>query len=231
MPCDMKNRDQRLDDFLFGKLSPNDAEAFEIHTFGCAECLGELRLREQMIALIKEERVTAVADDPAQRATKPLIGLVNTIFEFLPFRQQLWIYVGGFAILLIGFFATMFLRRSETPEIDAANFVELPHLESQAGQTFRSGEFSPSIFAPQIGENFIGDIEFRWEIKKDGEEFRGPVELKILNNREVILHTVTVANGQHVLEENLTPGLYYWTLSANNETLYIGNFFIHKPPR
>jgi len=228
MTCNIKKRDQHIDDFVLGKLSAKEAEAFEIHAFGCAECLGELRLREQMVALIKEERVTAVANYPAQRVTKSPIGLIKSIFEFLQFRQHIWIYAGGFAVLLIGFFATLFLRRSDVPEIDAANFAELPHLESRAGQTFRSDEFSLSVLAPKIGKNFSGDIEFRWEAKQDGEAFPGAVTLKILNNREELVHTETVENGQYVLKTKLAPGRYYWTLDKNDETLYLGQFFANK---
>ena len=100
MPCDMKNRDRRIDDFLLGKLSPNDAEVFEIHAFGCAECLDELRLREQMIALIKEERVTAVADHIHRRP----VSLTRTILAFFRLQRNILIYAGVVAVLLIGFF-------------------------------------------------------------------------------------------------------------------------------
>lgn len=223
MSCELINRDQRIDDFLLGKLSAAEAEALEIHVFGCAVCLEELRWREQMIALIKEERVTAAAD----RAPRRPANLLRSIREFFRLQPNVWIYAVA-AILLVGLAVTQFLRRSAPPEIEAANFAELPHLESRVGQALRSGEFSLAILAPKIGENFTGDIEFRWEIKKDGEEFRGPLELKILNNREEPVHTTTVENGQYILKAKLAPGLYYWTLDDHGETLYLGKFFVEK---
>jgi hypothetical protein len=228
MSCEFVNRDQRIDDFLLGKLSPAEAEAFEIHIFGCAECLDELRLREQMIALIKEERVTAIADYPPQRLPKQRPRLIKPIVNFLRFRPNIWIYAGTAAVLLIGFFIIPLLRRQETPNTFTANFIEAPALESKFGQALRSSEFSLTIIVPQIGENFIGDIEFRWEIRKDEQAFSGPLVLKILNNREASAHTATVENGQYICKEKLAPGVYYWTLEEQGETLYLGKFFVKK---
>ncbi|MGH7595536.1 MAG: zf-HC2 domain-containing protein [bacterium] len=228
MKCEIMDRDQRIDDFLLAKLSPEDADAFEIHLFGCPECFEELRLREQMVKLIKEERVTAVEDYARQRSPKPAIDLAKSIVEFLRFKQNVWIYAGAAAVLLIGFFITQLLRRQEAPDIYAANFVELPHLESRVGQTFRSGDFSLAVFAPKIGENFTGEILFRWEMEKDGEKFTGPLELKILDNRENLVHAATVESRQYNFKENLAPGLYYWTLDDRGETLYVGKFFVNQ---
>jgi hypothetical protein len=227
----MIDRDQRIDDFLLAKLSPEDAETFEIHLFGCPECFEDLRLREQMVKLIKEERVTAVEDYARQRSPQKPLGVIRSIAEFLRFRQNIWIYAGAAAVLLIGFFITQLLRRQETPDIYAANFVELLHLESRAGQALRSGDFSLSVISPQIGENFTGEILFRWEIEKEGEKFSAPLELKILNNREDLIHTTTVESGQYNFKENLAPGLYYWTLDHRGETLYVGKFFVNKPAK
>jgi hypothetical protein len=231
MKCEMSDRDQRIDDFLLAKLSPEDAEAFEIHLFGCLECFEELRLREQMVKLIKEERVTVVDDYARQRSPQQPAGLIRDIAKFLRFRQNIWIYAGAAAVLLIGFFITQLLRRQETPDIYAANFVELPHLESRVGQAFRSGGFSLAVISPQIGENFSGEVLFRWELEKDGEKFSTPLELKILDNRENLGHAAIVESGQYNLKKKLAPGLYYWTLDHRGETLYVGKFFAKKPEK
>ncbi len=79
---EITDRDQRIDDFLLEKLSPEDADAFEIHLFGCPECFEELRLREQMVKLIKEERVTVVEGHARQRSPQKPIGLIRSIAEF-----------------------------------------------------------------------------------------------------------------------------------------------------
>lgn len=228
MKCEIMDRDQRIDDFLLAKLSPEDADAFEIHLFGCPECFEELRLREQMVKLIKEERVTVVEDHARQRSPQSPIGLIKSIAEFFRFKQSIWIYASAAAVL-IGFFIIQLLRREESPDIYAANFVELPHLESKLGQTLRSADLSLSVIAPQIGDNFSGIIAFRWEIEKDGGKFNGPLELKILDNRENLVHAANIESGQYNFKENLAPGLYYWTLDNRGETLYVGKFFVKKP--
>jgi len=192
--------------------------------FGCAACLDELRLREQMMALIKEARITAVAERVRRRPAK-------SILDFFRLQPNVWIFAGAAAALLIGLFITQLLRRPEEPNIYAANFVEVPHLESKLGQALRSSEFSLTIIVPQIGENFIGDIEFRWEIKKDEQTFSGPLVLKILNNRETTVHIATVENDQYTCKEKLAPGVYYWTLEEQGETLYLGKFFVMKPAK
>ncbi len=229
MTCEMTHREQRLDDFLLRKLSEPEAEAFEIHVFGCADCLQELRMREQMIMLMQEERATVSAAIP--RLAKPREGFLRKIADFFSLRPNVWIYAGVAATLLVGFFIAQLLRRQEPPDIYAANFVELPHLESRVGQAFRSGDFPLSVISPQIGENFTGEIFFRWEIKKDEKKFSGPLELKILDNRENLVHTATVESGQYNLKENLAPGIYYWTLDYQGETLYVGKFFVKKPKK
>lgn len=229
MKCEMIDRDQRLDDFLLAKLSPEDADAFEIHLFGCPECFEELRLREQMVKLIKDERVTAIEGHTRQRSPQESGDVIKSIVDFFRFRQNIWIYAGAAAVLLIGFFITQLLRRQESPDIYAANFIELPHFESRVGQALRSGDFSLAVFAPKTDENFTGEILFRWEIEKDGGKFNGPLELKILDNRENLVHAANIESGQYNFKENLAPGLYYWTLDNRGETLYVGKFFVKKP--
>lgn len=231
MKCEIMDRDQRLDDFLLAKLSPKEAEAFEIHAFGCPECLAELRLREQMVKLIKEERVTVVVNHPPKRLPQKRPGAIKAIADFLRRQQNVWIYAGAAAVLLIGFLISTLLRRPETPDMYAANFSEIPHLESKLGQALRSSEFSLSIISPEIGENFAGNIDFRWEIKKDEQAFSGPLVLKILNNREITVRAATVENGRYTCKEKLAPGVYYWTLEEQGEMLYLGKFFVNKSQR
>jgi len=53
--------DQKIDDYLMGKLSRDESKAFEIEVFGSPELLKEVQLREQMFGLIKNERETLIA--------------------------------------------------------------------------------------------------------------------------------------------------------------------------
>jgi anti-sigma factor RsiW len=147
MKCEMSDRDQRIDDFLLEKLSPEDTEAFEIHLFGCSECLQELRLREQMVKLIKEERVTLVAAPVATRAPAQSVSWIRSLSDFFNLRPSGWIYVGAAAVLLVGFVITQIVRKTDHAEMYAANFIEPPQLESMLGQVQRSSAFAVSVLS------------------------------------------------------------------------------------
>jgi hypothetical protein len=73
------------------------------------------------------------------------------------------------------------------------------------------------------------DVSFRWQIKKGKEEVELPLELKILNNKETLIHSARIAGKEYHLRESLAPGLYYWTLEYEGESLYLGKFFLSKP--
>ncbi len=229
MKCEIMDRDQRIDDFLLEKLSPEDAEAFEIHLFGCPECFEELRVREQMVKLIKEERVTVVDDYARQRSAPQPSGVIKSIIDFFRFQRNIWIYAGAAAVLLIALLVSRFFFKPEVMEQYAANFTESPHLESMLQQAARASAYSIRIISPAAGENFKGAIGFRWKIEKDGKEFASPVDLKILNNKEALVHAVSVQEGQYDFTQKLSPGLYYWTLEVQDETLFLGKFFVNKP--
>ncbi len=228
MKCEITDRDQRIDDFLLAKLSSEDADAFEIHLFGCPECFEELRLRERMVKLIKEERVTAVEEYARQRSPQKPVGLIKSIADFLRLQQNIWIYAGATVVLLIGFLMTKILLKRDASEV-AANFAESPYLESIMQQTFQSSDLSVSVISPAIAENFDGQIQFRWEATKDGEPFTGSLDLKIMNNQGTPVYTANVEGGAYVLTQPLPPGLYYWTLEEQGQMLYLGKFFFQKP--
>ncbi len=229
MTCEITDRDQRIDDFLLAKLSPEDADAFEIHLFGCPECFEELRLREQMVKLIKEERVTAVAFDTPHRSSTPQRSSWQSVFDFWRIRQNAWIYAGAVAIIIVFTILSLF-RRQDSLRSDAAKFAESAYLESALRQTYRAAEVSVNVLSPALSENFTGEIAFRWEIRKAEKVFSSPLILKILNNKQETVHETIVAGNEYRLEKGvLAPGLYYWTLEEQGNALHLGKFFVNKP--
>lgn len=230
MTCELPDRDKRIDDFLMKKLSAEQAEAFEIHLFGCKDCLAELRMREQMVKIIKEERVTAVSDVARPRRAKSRINLVQTIADFFRIRPNTWVYVGVVAILLIAILVLPRFREQEGAEKYATNFSKSQRLESLVGQALRSSDLSISVASPRNDENFSSeDVWFRWQIKKGEDSVDLPLELKVLNNQEEIIHSVQVEGQEYRLQERPAPGLYYWILEYQGETLYLGKFFFRLP--
>ena len=228
MNCELPDRDQRMDDFLMGKLSQQESEAFEIHLFGCPECLEEVRIREETIKLIKQERGLLAAERPAQssRGAAAIRLWTNRLIQE---RRSAWVYVGiAAALLLLLILGRQVLLKRHTPVETEARFVESPRLESVLKQTFQSSELSVSINSPRVGQNLTGEILFQWRITSEGKEFRRPLELRILNNRETLVWTTTVETDHYVLEEPLDTGVYYWTLEEQGQMLYLGKFFVRK---
>jgi len=228
--CKLHDRTQRIDDYVMGKLSDKEAKAFEIHLFGCPECLEELRIQEQMLNLIKEERQALIADYSEEKSLKQKGGMTVAIRNLFATWPKSWIYAGAVvAVLVIAFFSLKLWQKDNAAEMDLANFEVNPYLESVMQQTYQTSDVSISILSPQTGENFDGTILFQWEIKKEGDLFSGPFDLKILNNQEGLIHSERVHGNQLKLERRLTPGLYYWTLEDNGEMLILGKFFVSKP--
>jgi hypothetical protein len=230
MTCTSTDRDQRLDNFLMNKLSAAEAEAFEIHLFGCKECLAELRMREEISEILKKERTTVIGDAAEKQAAILPAGWLGQIIDLLRMAPNAWIYAGVAATLVIALVVVPVFHADDVAENHAANFAASPRLESLVGQPLRSADFSVEIVFPRNAENFVSeDVSFRWQIKKGKEEVEVPLELKILNNQETLIHSARIAGKEYHLRESLAPGLYYWTLEYEGESLYLGKFFLSKP--
>jgi hypothetical protein len=230
MKCQLPNRDQRMDDFLMGRLSQQEADDYEIHLFGCTECLAELRMREQAITLIKQERESLIADYAQDKPSKE--GGVLAIFfgNLLERWPAVWVYAGAaVAVLIIGIIVQQVLQKKNSGDQYAASFAASPVLESLIEQAKRSSSIVITVRSPENGRNFTDDIPFQWEFKKeDGNEFTELVDFKIMNNRETVVFSARIDGREFRLSETLSPGLYYWTIELQGETLYLGKFFFKK---
>jgi len=85
MNCDFKNRDAIIDDYLAGKLSEQDREAFDEHCFNCDQCFHEIRLREQMVQIIKADGSRIFADYLKKRQARKrryIDSLIDTLSRF-----------------------------------------------------------------------------------------------------------------------------------------------------
>ncbi len=214
MPCQLKNRDDLLDDYLLSRLAGEPLEEFEAHYFGCAECAEELRLRQRVVAAMKEERGYVTAAPPKERVVS---------------RWSLrWRYAGvAFATGLAFFF---FSRLLKTPpeKIDAENFVANGYLESLLEQTWQTSEVLITQASPALGENLEGRILFQWQAARAGEKFAGPLTLVIMNNKNVDVFRRSVSGEQYLFEGSLPAGLYYWALEEDGTTIHLGKFLFGK---
>lgn len=241
---------QKIDDYLLGRLSEDESENFEIYCFGHPEFLEEVRLKEQMLKLIKEERETLFAERESRKKTNLTIRNLSNFFQeyrlgkagmrngevrelrnlsnFFQEHRSAWVYTTAAVVLLLALLIIPGLIRKDV-EINLANFEESPALESRMGAYYRSPDFQVIITSPEKGANFKDQIPFQVDVKRDKVKVEGPFELKILNNKEVMVFNGRIENNQYILKEKLEPGLYYWGLEYKNELLYIGKFYIKKP--
>lgn len=108
--------------------------------------------------------------------------------------------------------------KTETSLSWADRFKPLPHLEEMIGVSLRSE--SIIVTAPAMDTLRSRDIVFQWQ------GGAGSLFLKIIDNREkTVFQSAPVQNGYRY-HAGLMPGLYYWKLEDEEETLWVGKFYI-----
>lgn len=101
MKCDKRDREQAIDDYLSGSLSAKETEAFEEHFFNCDECFQDLKLREEIVDIIKEEGEIVFAKYLRKhrfKDTSNLRSLVQKLPVFSHRRQSQRIYASLAAV-------------------------------------------------------------------------------------------------------------------------------------
>jgi hypothetical protein len=222
MSREYQEKINQIDDYLLGKLSKEEIEKFEIFLFGSPELLEEVKMREQVINLIKNERMSLIAD--YQNAKSPSIKqFLKDLFQR---PQPAWAYAGALAAIIV---LVVMLPSLLQDKISPA-FMVNESMEPYLGETRRSSGdlFEISIITPGMGEEFIGDIPIEWETKKDGQAYTGMLELKIMNNKENIIQTRQTTGKEKALINISQSGLYYWTLEYEGEMLYLGKFIVKE---
>jgi hypothetical protein len=105
----------------------------------------------------------------------------------------------------------------------ASRYRVNPNLENMIGSRLRSGLFE--VLGPGNGSVIKEPIHFSWK-----KELVSHHTLKIVNNKNDVLYTYPVKGSSFDFDETLASGLYYWKLESQNELLYVGKFFIGRPP-
>ena len=95
-------------------------------------------------------------------------------------------------------------------------------------QTLRSNQFVIDV-QPANDETFKkSEIEFRWTPQEEYAELAGPLELRIMNNKQDQLYSFRVSEDHLTFDKKLELGLYYWALLSEDEMIYLGRFFVRK---
>ena len=114
MECNIKNRNDLINDYTSGALSNEEMETFDEHCFNCETCFQELLLKKRIICIIKNESKAIFAD----YLTKPQISYfskLRSVINNIKWEQSnSWIYgivtTGAVAILCF------FIYRSFSPQ-------------------------------------------------------------------------------------------------------------------
>jgi len=89
-----------IDDYLLGRLSPPEREAFEEHYFNCSLCFQKLQEQDAIISVIKSQGAELFQDIYAREHTKAPSWL-ERLSAFLPYRQVAVAVATAAVVLLI----------------------------------------------------------------------------------------------------------------------------------
>jgi len=229
MKCEIKNRSQLIAAYLTGELSEIEMSEFEQHYFQCEECFRELKIGREAVNLIEREGPTVLA------ASVPWWEKARQFWSEIFSRRQWqtrpqWAFaIAAFVLLIViglplGYWK--YFHQTPSPESYAENFQPSARLDNLIEQTYQSPVLLLQV-SPPNDTNFVDEIVFRWELAED-QKNTGPIELRILNNREEEMYKFKAEHQTFYFDEKLAPGLYYWALLTENEMAYLGRFYIRR---
>jgi len=231
MECKLHNRSERIAAYLADELSEAEKLAFEEHYFECSECFAELTIASDAVRVIRQEGRRAFSESDSS-AAKPFAAVRDYLSNLIETIQRR----PGFAIAVVLIFIIavsplIYFQLTRSPsggEPYAANFEPSPVLESYMGQTLKSRQFVLEA-QPANDESFEKpEIEFRWTLQDEHAESAGPLELRILDNKQKHMYSFQVNENLLAFDKKLEPGLYYWTLLSESEMIYLGRFFVRN---
>jgi hypothetical protein len=91
--------------------------------------------------------------------------------------------------------------------------------------SLRSSGLVARVQSPAIGQEYRGQITFKWDVAKNNKPYTQPIQLEIRNNRNtVVLEKTMSGQVNYTLENKLPKGLYYWFISNEEESIHMGKF-------
>lgn len=209
MPCTFPHRDQILEAYISDNLKEPEKSVFEEHLFSCQTCRQELLLWDTMAGLVKKKGRALIKKDP---------GVIQTGLRWFKQKHQRWIWAGSG---LAGAAAAVALFMLFGIPNDSADQGEpfAPYLEERVGQVHRSAALT--ILSPQPGAIIDPPPCFRWQ-----DPLKQALTLVLLDahGNEISSKTVDSGATQAVLQNTLSPGVYYWKLQSADELIYVGKF-------
>jgi len=99
----------------------------------------------------------------------------------------------------------------------AAAFVGDVEMESLVN--FRSRSNGITVDSPEIAAEIHGGLTFSWK-------GAGAATISVYNNRRELQGRIEGQRPPAVWSQALSPGLYYWKLTSDDELLFVGKFLV-----
>ncbi|MEL6823833.1 MAG: hypothetical protein AAFP70_18915 [Calditrichota bacterium] len=223
----------KVDQYLDGSLDENEMSKFEQTFFQNDHCLQELQLRRQLRDLVKSEGKSLFPeyDTVGEQKASSILAHHET-----PFGSINWFYSAAavFALLLLfqftdnrtptlklpkgaNSFSNNFVSSQQDQRYQKSSFFEL-----LAEQQFRSHHIE--IIEPMQNYIYRGSLLFRWRSSNNESSAENTLKLVIYNNRDQEILTAHINGGEFIFRNQLPPGLYYWSLENEKDTISIGRF-------
>jgi len=198
------------------ELSQKEKIFFKTHLESCPEC--SQRLQE----------AREVESEEQFKKPASIFSIQSVVFRY-----------SIAAILVVGVGSTIFFalmkRNSDeliTQQLEASqiiaeaalnpeHFVPNQTLENFIERTVRSSS-GIKLNAPAIGDTLIFPFTFQWNGGKSGTTYT----IVIVDNKNMVQAKGSTSSSEITIHKNLSPGLYYVKLEANEELVQVGKFLI-----
>ena len=169
-------------------------------------------------------------------STQPITAQQDAFIKQKTRSTGNWIYAAAaiIALLLLVYFTLPLVNQNdpgagdelaETALPARSAFTPSPYLETRINESYRNSD-RISILTPPNDVQYMDSLQFRWELNANAPEGQDSLAFFILNNMEEKIFFQQVNGQQFTLMEQLSPGLYYWLLETEVETIHMGKFLM-----
>jgi len=227
----------QIETYLRGDLDEAEIDEFEKTFFESDDCLKELQLRKELRDLIKQDGKTLFPEFLPSEG----VGTV-AINSKAPVKTAsakiYWSLSVAATVLCLVFFLVPQAHQKPLKLNEKANSFTAAFLSSQKDLRFRGSSYF-EIVSSQVSrsqtiellepiKNYVyrGKLAFRWRLLKSGSNPLPALRLAIFTNKDQEILRANITGGEFVLRNELQPGLYYWSLEDEEDTVGVGRFLV-----
>ncbi|MGH1363272.1 MAG: hypothetical protein ACRBF0_06930 [Calditrichia bacterium] len=227
----------QIDTYLRGDLDEAEIDEFEQTFFENDDCLKELQLRKDLRDLVKQDGKTLFPEFmPSDGVGAVALGSGAPV-KAAPAKVY-WPLSVAATVLCLVFFLVPDTHQKPLKLSEKANSFSAAFLSSQKDLRFRGSSYF-DIVSSQVSRNqtiellepiknyvYRGKLAFRWRLLKSGSNPLPALRLAIFTNKDQEILRANIIGGEFVLRNELEPGLYYWSLEDEEDTVGVGRFLV-----